>query len=137
MPGNDYHFLTRWRVESTRDEVYAILENTRDVARWWPSVYPGVEVEEPGDADGLGKVIRLCTKGWLPYTLRWRCRVTEKRPPERFALEARGDFHGRGVWTFEPAPVWGGRPRAASSRPPRAERGECRSWGDTLGPQPH
>jgi hypothetical protein len=45
-------------------------------------------------------VFRLHTKGRLPYTLRWSFRVTERRFPEGFSLEAWGDFDGRGIWTF-------------------------------------
>jgi hypothetical protein len=106
MPGNEYHFVTHWCVESSREEVYQILENTRDAVRWWPSVFLAVEEVEPGDAGGLGKVISLYTKGWLPYTLRWQSRVTEKGYPSGFSLEAGGDFEGRGVWTFEQDGPW-------------------------------
>jgi len=60
-----------------------------------------VKVQEPGDAEGIGKVVSLYTKGWLPYTLRWQFRVTESRYPYGFSLEAWGDFNGRGIWTFE------------------------------------
>ena len=38
----------------------------------------------------------------MPYTLRWRFRVTEAERPQRIALDAMGDFVGRGVWTFAP-----------------------------------
>ena len=44
-------------------------------------------------------VYHLHTKGWLPYTLRWSFRVTERRHPDGFRLEAWGDFNGGG-WTF-------------------------------------
>jgi hypothetical protein len=98
---NDYHFITHWRVESTTEEVSEILDDAADLARWWPSVYLDVQVLEPGDEQGVGKLVSLHTKGWLPYTLRWQFRVTESRRPRGFALEAVGDFEGRGVWTFE------------------------------------
>ena len=55
---------------------------------------------EPATADGVGQVVELRTRGRLPYTLRWRFRVTEVDRPHRFALEAWGDFVGRGVWTM-------------------------------------
>jgi hypothetical protein len=48
----------------------------------------------------VGKVVRLFTKGWLPYTLRWQFLVVESTPPNGFTLEAWGDFVGRGIWTF-------------------------------------
>ena len=54
----------------------------------------------------MGKVVSLYTKGWLPYTLRWKFRVTENRQPYGFTLEAWGDFNGRGIWTFAQAGEW-------------------------------
>jgi hypothetical protein len=101
MASNDYHFITHWRVESDLQEVNAILRDATDLPRWWPSVYLTVKEVEPGGTDGVGKVIDLYTKGWLPYTLRWQFRVTEARQPHGFTLEAWGDFVGRGIWTFE------------------------------------
>jgi hypothetical protein len=100
MASNDYHFITHWRMQSTPEEVSDILGNAPDLMRWWPSVYLDVKQVEPGAADGVGKVIELYTKGWLPYTLRWSFRVTEVRSPLGFSLEAWGDFIGRGIWTF-------------------------------------
>ena len=39
MPANEYQFVTRWHVEGTPEEVFAILDEPEDMARWWPSVY--------------------------------------------------------------------------------------------------
>ncbi|HYL73384.1 MAG TPA: SRPBCC family protein [Bryobacteraceae bacterium] len=103
MSANEYHFVTHWRVESTVEEVSDVLGDPMELPRWWPSVYLAVKQIEPGDADGIGRVVELHTKGWLPYTLRWSFRVTESRRPYGFSLEAWGDFEGRGVWTFAPA----------------------------------
>ena len=66
---NQYEFLTRWRVEGTSGEVADILGDPLALARWWPSVYLHVEELRPSDARGLGRRVRLHTKGWLPYTL--------------------------------------------------------------------
>jgi hypothetical protein len=100
MAANDYHFVTHWRVLGTADEVSEILERAEDLPRWWPSVYLDVKEIEPGGAGGIGKIVSLYTKGWLPYALRWKFRVIESNKPHGFALEAFGDFQGRGVWTF-------------------------------------
>jgi hypothetical protein len=97
---NDYRFVTRWRVAATREEVAEVLRDAVDLPRWWPSVYLAVRVLEPGDERGIGRTVDLSTKGFLPYTLRWRFRVTEADPPAGFALAAEGDFVGRGVWRF-------------------------------------
>ena len=106
MTSSDYHFITHWRVQSTLQEISEVIGNGPDLARWWPSVYLEVKQLEPGDANGIGKVIDLYTKGWLPYTLRWAFRVTENRYPYGFTLEAWGDFVGRGIWTFEQEGNW-------------------------------
>jgi hypothetical protein len=103
---NDYHFITHWRVQSTIEEVMLVLANATDLVRWWPSVYLDVKELEHGDARGVGKVVSLFTKGWLPYTLRWQFRVTESNPPHGFTLIAEGDFVGRGIWTFEQDGEW-------------------------------
>ncbi len=101
VAANDYHFITHWRVPGRIDDVAAILGDPLDLPRWWPSVYLTVRELAPGDSEGRGRVVDLYTKGWLPYTLRWRFQVTELDPPRRIALEASGDFVGRGVWTLE------------------------------------
>lgn len=100
MPANDYHFLTRWRVKSTVEEVASILDNPMDLPRWWPDVYLEVREVEPAQA-GRRALIALHTKGRLPYTLRWTLRVTESQYPHGFTLQARGDLEGRGTWKFE------------------------------------
>jgi hypothetical protein len=79
MASNDYHFITHWRVQSMLKEVSDIIGDAAALTRWWPSVYLDVRVLEPGDEHGLGKVVSLYTKGWLPYTLRWDFRVTDVR----------------------------------------------------------
>lgn len=100
---SNYHFITRWKMKATCEEVYRTLEEAEDLTRWWPSVYLDVKIREKGQPGGVGKVVELYTKGWLPYTLRWKFRVTETNFPTGFAIEAIGDFVGRGVWTFRQA----------------------------------
>jgi hypothetical protein len=93
MSANEYHFVTQWRIEASREEVYDVLDDALDLPRWWPAVYLAVREIEPG-------VFELHTKGRLPYTLRWRLRRTESHRPDGFSLQAWGDFDGAGVWTF-------------------------------------
>ena len=98
MTHNEYHFVTRWNVAGTREEVFDVLAEATGLTRWWPSVYLEIERVEPGDLEGVGSVYDLWTKGWLPYTLRWRLTITERSRPDGFSLSAGGDFVGRGVW---------------------------------------
>ncbi len=106
MASNDYHFVTQWRVKASINEVFEIIGDVESLTRWWPSVYLEVRVLENGDKNGVGKRVSLYTKGWLPYTLRWRFWVTEVDPPRGFTLVAEGDFVGRGIWTFAADGEW-------------------------------
>jgi uncharacterized protein YndB with AHSA1/START domain len=97
---NDYHFITKWHFEATCEEVFEILGNPLTLTEWWPEVYLQVEELQIGDTDGIGRVISLHTKGWLPYTIKWQFRVTHVAKPHGFSLVASGDFMGTGEWTF-------------------------------------
>ncbi len=97
---NEYHLTTDWRFEGTVQEVSDLLSNTAAMARWWRAFVIDLEERAPGDARGIGKVVTLRVKGWLPYELRWSFRVTESHPPHGFSIEAWGDLAGRGQWTL-------------------------------------
>jgi hypothetical protein len=101
MPAPEYRFLTRWRVLGTPEEAFAILSDARELPRWWPAVYLRADELEAGGEDGVGRRVRVHTKGWLPYTLDWEFRVTASRRPRGFSLEAEGDLAGSGEWTLE------------------------------------
>lgn len=101
MAANDYHFVSHWRVEGAIEEVFQILIDARGRVRWWSDVFLDVQLVERGDEHGVGQVVRLLTKGCLPYTLRWQYRVAESRSPHGFTIQAQGDFVGRGVWSLE------------------------------------
>ena len=98
---NQYHFITHWKVKGTPEEVFTILDDIDCLTEWWPSVYLDLKVHEPGDDKGIGKVVELYTKGWLPYTLKWKFRSTRKVFPHTLALEAIGDFNGQCEWTIK------------------------------------
>jgi len=97
---NEYHFISDWRVEGTCGEVADVLADPLLLPRWWPSVYLDVWEVRPPDENRICGRVKLHTRGWLPYTLRWQFDVIESRYPYGFTLIASGDFDGRGEWTF-------------------------------------
>src|SRR5262249_27425380 len=100
MSTNDYVFVSRWRVEGTVGEVADVLGDFSGLTRWWPAVYLEAEQVQPPDSHGLGRRVRVRTKGWLPYTIRWEFEIVENHYPYGFSIVARGDFDGRGEWRF-------------------------------------
>ncbi|QIF02722.1 SRPBCC family protein [Roseimicrobium sp. ORNL1] len=100
MPATEYSFLTHWTVPGTCPEVYDVLYDGTSLPRWWPSVYLETNVVNQGGPDGVGASMDFFTKGWLPYTLRWRSTITEVNRPDSFSLAAAGDLTGTGEWQF-------------------------------------
>jgi hypothetical protein len=96
----EYDLISTWRVRGKLDDVAAILGEPRDLVRWWPEVYLAIDILDEGDEDGLDKVARVHSRGWLPYTLRWSFRVVEARWPHGATIEAWGDLVGRGQWSL-------------------------------------
>jgi len=42
-----YHFISNWKVKSSKEEVYDVLGDAEGLARWWPSVYLDVKYCNP------------------------------------------------------------------------------------------
>ncbi|GAB4456906.1 MAG: hypothetical protein OHK0029_15670 [Armatimonadaceae bacterium] len=107
---SEYHFLTHWFAPgATLEEVFALLADVESLPHWWAAVYLAVTPvldttgDEGEDTTGIGREFDLQTRGWLPYTLRWRMTVREVHPPWGATIGAAGDFNGRGIWSFLPA----------------------------------
>lgn len=89
---NRCHFISRWRFQAPAEDIFAILTEPLEYPRWWPSVYLATREVAPGR-------VRVLTRGWLPYKLRWEAQTEGTRPPERLAVRLSGDFTGKGVWS--------------------------------------
>ncbi|MDD7836002.1 SRPBCC family protein [Paenarthrobacter sp. AB444] len=97
----DYEFQTVWRVAGTREEVVDVLGDASTLPQWWPAVYLDVTPVSPGKPDGTGNAVDLHTKGWFPYTLRWRLTLTEPVSLHGWTFTGTGDLNGTGAWKFE------------------------------------
>jgi hypothetical protein len=106
LPFNDYHFVTNWRVLGTIDEVYAVISDAPGLQRWWPSAFAEVLEIQPGNENGIEKVVRYETMGWLPYHLHWHTTTTWADPPNGFRLRVWGDFNGTGEWSLVQDGAW-------------------------------
>ena len=98
MATNEFRIVTRWIVEATIREVADVLADAERFPAWWGEVYPGIRVLKTGDARGIGRVIAVHSKGWLPYHLHWVGTLVESDAPRCWVIAAEGDLTGRGVW---------------------------------------
>src|SRR4051794_24455843 len=103
MPANDYRLVTRWRLPGTPDQISDLLGDEDTLIRSWPSLYKTARVAKTGDERGGGKVMRVETRGHLPYTRPWASGVAESGHPYGYSIDAWGAMIGAGGWTFEPA----------------------------------
>lgn len=103
---NAYHFVDRWRVKGTVEEVADVFIDPLDFTRWWPSTYREIRVIEPGDDRSVGQVGSVRATGWLPYKIHFTYRVVEEHHPHGFTIEVTGDLTGRGEWRFKQDGEW-------------------------------
>jgi len=82
------------------EEVLAILSDETSFPHWWPSAFIWVERRAQGDECGKGRTADVLSRGFLPYSLRWRVSVVDI-PLEKdgFLVQAQGDLNGIGRWT--------------------------------------
>ncbi len=111
---NEYHFVNRWRLPGTIDEVAELIEHPEEFRLWWPAAWLDYVSLDDGDEGGIspespestacctvGRSFRYRVKGWLPYSLNLTFRVTQRQPPHAFAVASTGDLVGEGRWTLE------------------------------------
>jgi len=93
--------VTRWQLAATVEEVAHIVRDTASLVRWWPAAFLDVRVLRDGDEHEVGKTVRLRTKGWLPYLLRFHLLVEDSCFPNTCSLRVWGDFEGGCLCTVE------------------------------------
>jgi hypothetical protein len=98
---NEYRFVDRWIVRGPLDGAYDVVGDTLSYPGWWGDVF--VSVEGDGGPPRPGRHVRIVSRGFLPYLLRWEAQVVEADAPRHFAFVMQGDFVGSGSWTFDSA----------------------------------
>ena len=98
MARRELYIPTTWRVKGKTEDVYEILTTPQGFVRWWSAVYLDVRELRAGDTRGVGRIVRLITKGKLPYKLHWQAEVIAADKPRHMQIQARGDLTGCGEW---------------------------------------
>lgn len=101
LNSSSYHFISNWTLNATAEEVYDILSENQRLPEWWPAVYLDVKISENGSENGIGKKVKLYTKGFLPYALIWQYEVMEVTKPHHIKIRAYGDLVGEGIWSLK------------------------------------
>ncbi|MAS95671.1 MAG: hypothetical protein CMO55_20920 [Verrucomicrobiales bacterium] len=92
-----FHFVDHWKIVGTAEEAAGIFIRYDDAHKWWRSNFLRSDVVSQGDADGVGRVVRILTKGFFPYCLRSMVSLVAVEHYSRYAIEFRGDLAGRAI----------------------------------------
>lgn len=102
--GRVFDLESRWHLDASIPEIYAVVRTPESLASWWSSVFMRAEFIEPGGPDLVGLTVRLYTKGLLPHTFQFAARVVKSDLRGAVEIEAWGDFIGRGEIRVRDAP---------------------------------
>jgi hypothetical protein len=95
----EYRLLTIWRIEAPLENVYAAIHDSPHWPDWWPGMQK-VEEVAPGDAEGIGSVLRYVWQGRLPYQVVFEVRATRIETGVAIEGAVQGDLEGVGHWHF-------------------------------------
>jgi hypothetical protein len=95
----DYEFITVWRFDAPIEKVWEIIKRSEEWHEWWKGVLR-VEELKPGDADGVGKIVRSEWRSALPYTLCFDSEVVRIEHLKLIEAHAFGELEGAGLWQF-------------------------------------
>jgi hypothetical protein len=98
-----YEIVSHWHAPGRIEDAYAVLTDGASLPRWWPQAYASVRQVAPGDAEGVGRIADIVTRGALPYDLKWRLEITEAKRPTMIRLKASGQLLGLGEWQLRQA----------------------------------
>jgi hypothetical protein len=126
---NEYRFVDRWFVRAPVEQAYDVIGDTLGYPSWWGDVF--VSVTGDGGPPRPGRHVRILSRGFLPYRLRWEAEIAETDAPHGFTFTMTGDFVGSGSWSFEPA---GDGTNAVFDFRPRVEKPGVKQLSPVLKP---
>ena len=98
---SDFEFTTVWELPAPVERVWDELLDVDAWPAWWRG-FERVDFVRAGDANGVGNVRDLVTRGRLPYRLHYRVEVVRVEPLRLIEARSTGELEGVGRWTTEP-----------------------------------
>lgn len=99
MSATQFVLVTDWHFQSPLPRVWELIERTEAWPAWWRAV-KAVEKLKDGDAEGVGRVVRLSWATALPYSITFDVETLRVEPQHLIEGRAFGELDGMGLWTF-------------------------------------
>ena len=93
----EYEFVTRWSFNAPIERVWSFIADAERWPTWWRYVAK-VDVLDPGDERGVGRVLKMTWRTQLPYSLSFVIRSVRVDPPCYMHGKAEGELVGDGIW---------------------------------------
>ncbi len=87
---HSYHFVTRWNIRDSGEEIFRILRDGAGYSRWWPAYRV---TEEIGP-----RQVQVEVRAPIGYRLRFMTELVREDPPHELEIRSSGDLKGRGLW---------------------------------------
>ena len=92
----DYHFVSTWEFATTPEQVWEFAGHPEKWMLFWPGLHDVRLLGGPGDGR-VGSSYEFVFKSFLPFTLSLEGSVVESDPPNRMAIDTKGELEGRGT----------------------------------------
>ena len=92
-----YRFLTTWLLETSRDDVWGVLQDPVRWPEWWRGVVRVSELDA-GDERRVGSRYRIAWRSRIPYELEFDFTVRRLEAPRFMEGDAEGALQGTGRW---------------------------------------
>ena len=96
----DYHYVSTWQLQAPIEQVWTVINDVERLPAWYPAVQDA-QTLAAGDADGVGRRVRLVIKGRLPMELAFEATIARLDPPRELELHAEGELAGSGRWLLD------------------------------------
>jgi len=96
----DYHYVSTWQLQAPIEQVWTVINDVERMPAWYPAVQEA-QTLAAGDADGVGRRVRLVIKGRLPMQLAFEATIARLDPPRELELHAEGELAGSGRWLLD------------------------------------
>jgi uncharacterized protein YndB with AHSA1/START domain len=96
---NRFHFVSRWHLDAPVTDVYRVLTDLDEIARFWPGFRAAWTLNSGAV---VGRAARFEIRSILPLSLSVTLRIVAVRPRAEIRAVAVGDLAGQATWRLEP-----------------------------------
>ncbi len=96
----EYKFITYWKINTRKEEVWELIKNVSSWPDWWPGVLDVHQIQNVGDGEHSPRFAHTW-QSFLPYKLKFVTEITEIVIYKSIEAKVIGELEGKGLWEFK------------------------------------